>query len=133
LKRHVQQPILAVGLVPAGGHAPRNPCSGPLNDGCVERVPGVREGAVIALSVPGRETERLIVLAECETPRTAAAVAGRIHHTVARELGLSVADAVLVRPFSLPKTTSGKLERARAKALYLAGRLEPIGAQSSEV
>jgi fatty-acyl-CoA synthase len=32
----------------------------------------------------------------------------------------------LVPPRTLPRTTSGKLSRAKAKRLYLAGEIEPI-------
>lgn len=99
---------------------------------CVAALHEVRTGAVIAFSVPGRETERLVVLAECETPRAAAGIGPRIHQYVARELGLAVADVVVVRPFSLPKTSSGKLRRARAKALYLSGGLDRIAAPPSQ-
>ena len=98
-----------------------------LIEWCVDALPGVRQGSVIAFSVPGRETERLVVLAECESPRTAHGLAPLIRQCVARELGLTVADAVVVRAFSLPKTSSGKMQRAAAKRLYLAGELELIG------
>jgi acyl-coenzyme A synthetase/AMP-(fatty) acid ligase len=33
----------------------------------------------------------------------------------------------LIRPGTLPKTTSGKIQRALARKLWLEGRLEAIG------
>jgi acyl-coenzyme A synthetase/AMP-(fatty) acid ligase len=39
------------------------------------------------------------------------------------DLQLAVADVVLVAPGSLPKTSSGKLQRRKTRELYLAGKL----------
>jgi acyl-CoA synthetase (AMP-forming)/AMP-acid ligase II len=99
---------------------------------CVGDLADVRDGAAIAFSVAGRETERLVVVAECESPRVAGELASKIRQCVARELGLRVADVVVVRPFSLPKTSSGKLQRARAKALYLSDGLVPVTPRPSQ-
>jgi fatty-acyl-CoA synthase len=39
--------------------------------------------------------------------------------------GLPAPDVVLLAPGTLPKTSSGKLERWRCRERYLAGELEP--------
>jgi len=38
--------------------------------------------------------------------------------------GLPPRDVMLVKPGTLPKTSSGKLQRSRARELYLADELE---------
>jgi acyl-CoA synthetase (AMP-forming)/AMP-acid ligase II len=45
---------------------------------------------------------------------------------VANAHGLRLYDLVLVRPASLPRTTSGKVQRIRTRDLYLAGGLRPL-------
>jgi fatty-acyl-CoA synthase len=90
------------------------------------RVEGVRAGNVIAFGVEGRRgRERVVVVAEvreavAERLRTAvvAAVRGAV--------GLVPEDVVLVSPGTLPKTSSGKLQRSLCRARYLAEELVPV-------
>ena len=49
-----------------------------------------------------------------------------IHHRTLEVSGLPPRDIMLVKPGSLPKTSSGKLQRAKCKAHYLAEDLELI-------
>jgi natural product biosynthesis luciferase-like monooxygenase protein len=53
-----------------------------------------------------------------------AAVMAAIRRAVVEAHEIDVAAIVLVKPASLPRTTSGKLQRTRARALFLAGELE---------
>jgi fatty-acyl-CoA synthase len=91
----------------------------------VADVDGVRAGNVIAFGAPGRRgRETVVVVAETKSDDTTPvrdAVAGRVHDTV----GLP-AEIVLVKPGSLPKTSSGKLQRSLCKAQYLDDKLEPV-------
>ncbi len=50
---------------------------------------------------------------------------------LAREFGLRLHDFVLLRPGSLPRTTSGKLQRHRVRDLYRSGVLPALGAPSN--
>jgi acyl-CoA synthetase (AMP-forming)/AMP-acid ligase II len=52
---------------------------------------------------------------------------GLIREGVADQHELFARHIALIRPGSLPKTTSGKIQRGRARALWLEGRLEAIG------
>src|ERR671918_488985 len=94
----------------------------------VGQLEGVRAGNVIALGVAGdRGRESLVVVAESKTADDDLAALRRL----VPERGLDVAgvppkDIVLVAPGTLPKTSSGKLQRSLCKRYYLAGRLEPI-------
>jgi fatty-acyl-CoA synthase len=90
----------------------------------VEEIAGVRKGSVVAFSIDGDSTEKLIVIAEtnmAETEELTQAIAEQVRSA----LGLVVDQVVLVGRGSIPKTSSGKLQRRRTKALFEGGLLEP--------
>lgn len=86
-------------------------------------VPGIRQGRAVAFGVPdvAEGTEGLCVL--CEPEASAAArrtgLERAVAAAVARLTGVLPARVVLVAPGTIPKTTSGKLQRRRARELYL--------------
>jgi fatty-acyl-CoA synthase len=86
-------------------------------------VEGVRAGNVIAFAVDGRRgKEALVVVAESketDIEGIRAAVAGRIREVV----GLPPEEVVLVEPGTLPKTSSGKLQRSLCRSRYLSAAL----------
>jgi fatty-acyl-CoA synthase len=86
------------------------------------RVDGVRMGNVAAFSLSGGLTERVVVAAESRDgdPQT---IESNIVRAVQREVGLTVSEVVLIEAGSLPKTTSGKLQRSATRAQYLDGTL----------
>ncbi|MEJ7844032.1 MAG: AMP-binding protein [Acidimicrobiales bacterium] len=85
----------------------------------VSTLDGVRAGNVIAFGVDGRRgKEGLVVVAETkvvDTNATRRTVAERIKEAV----GLPAKEIVLVAPGTLPKTSSGKLQRSLCKQRYL--------------
>jgi fatty-acyl-CoA synthase len=87
-------------------------------------IDGVRRGDVVAFSVDAQDAERVVILLQCRTldplPREAlrTAVASMILTTAG--LNCSV---VLVSHNALPRTSSGKMSRMRARAMYLASLL----------
>jgi fatty-acyl-CoA synthase len=92
----------------------------------VGRVDGVRAGNVIAFGIPGeRGKEAVVVVAETRaddpvgTRRFVAA-------SVREVIGLPAKDVLLVAPGTLPKTSSGKLQRSLCKTRYLAEELQPV-------
>lgn len=89
-------------------------------------VEGVRPGNVIAFGVQGgRGKERIVVVAEArhdDHDAVRAAIAERVLDAV----GLPAGDVVLVEPGSLPKTSSGKLQRSLCRARYLDSELLPV-------
>ena len=92
----------------------------------VEEIAGIRKGSVVAFSVDGNSTEKLVVIAETimtDTVELAQAVSEQIRSA----LGLAVDKVVLVGRGSIPKTSSGKLQRRRAKALFEGGLLGDPG------
>ena len=93
--------------------------------GAVEGVDGVRAGNVVAFGVEGRRgREAVVVVAETKAEDTTPvreAVAKRVKEAV----GLAAAEVVLVIAGTLPKTSSGKLQRSLARTRYLAEELQP--------
>jgi len=90
----------------------------------VAELPGVRDGKVVAFTRPGPDSEALVLALEAHT-REPAELAQQIRGHVARSLGLTVAEVVLLPTSALPRTTSGKLQRGLTRELHLRGRLAP--------
>ncbi|MGU3499325.1 long-chain-fatty acid--ACP ligase MbtM [Mycobacterium sp. C31M] len=79
------------------------------------RVPGVREGAVVAVGIgEGSVRPGLVVTAEFRGPDEAGART-QLMQEVASGCGVVPADVVFVKPGTLPRTTSGKLRRLEVK------------------
>ncbi|MGU3650212.1 long-chain-fatty acid--ACP ligase MbtM [Mycolicibacterium sp. A43C] len=79
------------------------------------RVPGVREGAVVAVGIgEGSVRPGLVVTAEFRGPDEAGARA-ELMREVASGCGVVPAEVVFVKPGSLPRTSSGKLRRLEVK------------------
>ncbi len=89
-------------------------------------VDGVRKGNVVAFSVPGQDSEELVVVAETR-PEPPAETAENITRAVAEQLSLKVSAVVLLAAGQLPKTSSGKLQRNKTRQQYLAGELGKQG------
>ena len=85
---------------------------------------GVRAGNVIAFGVDGyKGKETVIVVAEVRTDEPDA-VREAIHHRTIGVCGLPPRDVMLVTAGTLPKTSSGKLQRAKCRELYMNEDLE---------
>ena len=92
----------------------------------VGSLDGVRAGNVIAFGVDGyKGKETVVVVAEVKTDRPDE-VRDAIHHAALEVSGLPPRDVMLVRPGTLPKTSSGKLQRAKCRESYLANELELV-------
>jgi 1-acyl-sn-glycerol-3-phosphate acyltransferase len=93
----------------------------------VARVPGVRKGCVAAFGAADRAkgTERLVVIAETRERDHAARtrIAQAITAQVSAAVGLPPDIVEVVSPNTIPKTSSGKLQRAATKKLFLSGAL----------
>jgi fatty-acyl-CoA synthase len=89
----------------------------------VADVDGIRRGNVVAFSRPGDHHEEIVVAAEVRGGDISAAIKQQAHV----QLGLTVSEVVCLAPGALPKTSSGKLQRGRTRAQYLAGTLGSQG------
>ena len=87
---------------------------------------GVRAGNVIAFGMEGyKGKESVVVVAEVRTDDLEE-VRETIHHRTLEVCGLPPRDVMLVEAGTLPKTSSGKLQRAKCKEFYLEEQLELV-------
>lgn len=93
----------------------------------VEQLPGFKAGdiAAFAITTPGGE-ETPAVLVQCRTSDAAERTRLRdeIRERVRAITGMNCV-VELVPPRTLPRTSSGKLSRAKARNLYLSGEIQP--------
>ncbi|MEQ1548497.1 MAG: fatty acyl-AMP ligase [Chakrabartia sp.] len=93
----------------------------------VEQLPGFKSGDIAAFAImsPGGE-ETPAVLVQCRTTDDGERV--KLHLAI-REKVRSITGMVcvveLVPPRTLPRTSSGKLSRAKARTMYLSGAIQP--------
>ncbi len=90
-------------------------------------IDGVRAGNVIAFGVEGyKGKESVVVVCEVRVvgPDGLDAVRHAVHQRTLDVCGLPPRDVMLVKPGTLPKTSSGKLQRAKCRELYLDETLE---------
>ena len=88
------------------------------------RVEGVRYGAVVAFGRRGSDgTEELCVVAgiEREAKPSIEALRAQLAWCIQQNFSVTPRDVVLVDPRSIPKTSSGKIQRATCRQLYEAG------------
>ena len=94
----------------------------------VEQLPGFNHGDIAAFSVEtetGEESVAVLVHCRVSDPVERQKLHDTIRDKVRSILGHS-AIVELVPPRTLPRTSSGKLSRAKAKKQYLSGEIEPI-------
>ncbi len=87
---------------------------------------GLRQGHMVAVSVEDSGRERLVVIAERAENTTLDTAAEhqlltRARAAVAEQHGITLHELVFVDAGTLPKTSSGKLRRAKCRDRYLAG------------
>jgi fatty-acyl-CoA synthase len=88
------------------------------------RVDGVRAGNVIAFGMEGyKGKESVVVVAEVKGSDLVS-IRKAIHHRTLDVCGIPPRDVMLVKPSTLPKTSSGKLQRARCREQYLEETLD---------
>ena len=97
-----------------------------------ERAHGVlRPGCGAAFPAEVLGEERLVVVFEAERHALPALaveeVAAAVRRSLAEEQEVQLYELVLIRPASLPRTSSGKVQRQRCRDLYLGGRLAVVG------
>lgn len=97
----------------------------------VERShPLLRPGCGAAVSIVLADEERLVIIQEVERAfrdSDTEAIVSAIRQAVWKEFALQVHAVALLRPGSIAKTSSGKIQRHLCRQHYLAGRLEAPG------
>ncbi len=84
------------------------------------RQPEVRPGDTLAFGVPDRDGDRVILVVQCREndPAKRADLVRRIRRQVQAEIGIDCT-VELVPLHTLPRTSSGKLSRAKARENYI--------------
>ncbi len=92
----------------------------------VEQLPGFKAGDIAAFAVSNGGEETPAVLVQCRTSDEAERLKLReqIRDKVRSVTGMNCV-VELVPPRTLPRTSSGKLSRAKARNLYLSGEIQP--------
>jgi acyl-CoA synthetase (AMP-forming)/AMP-acid ligase II len=93
--------------------------------------PALRRHGGAAFGVPDRnDEEQLVVVQEVErTYRQRIAESEMVHsvrEAIARDHDIAAREIVLIRPGTLPKTTSGKIQRHRTRQMFLTGTLAVV-------
>ncbi len=93
-----------------------------------EQLPGVKTGDVAAISVPGENAEEVpMILAQCRYSEQAERMKfiEELKRHIQKATGINCM-IELVPPRSLPRTSSGKLSRVKARNQYLSGNLQAL-------
>ena len=83
-------------------------------------VEGIADGCVAAFAVADRtaETEGVVVVAEVKGKRDLEALERKLRQEVRMQIGITLKDVRLVDRGVVPKTTSGKIQRAECRRRY---------------
>ncbi|WP_347251759.1 AMP-binding protein [Legionella sp.] len=96
----------------------------------VQRNPALVPGAGACFSIEHEGEERLVIVQEVKRQYLKGLNTNELLQSIQEEVGSAlgiVAHAiVLIRPLTLPKTSSGKIMRLRTKSLYLENQLQTI-------
>ncbi|MBN2799864.1 MAG: fatty acyl-AMP ligase [Deltaproteobacteria bacterium] len=92
-------------------------------------VEGVRKGNVVAFSRRGAHSEELVIALETRS-EDHAGLSARVKEQVQAQLQAPVAEVVCLEPGTLPKTSSGKLQRRKTQQLYTKGTLGKEGSRT---
>ena len=103
------------------------------------QVEGVRRGNVVAFGLqhPDLGREYVVVAAELRAPAEDAAAEETLRQQIQAQilaaLSLRVDEIVLLAPGSLPKTSSGKLQRSKTTEMFAEGKLGKSGGPASKL
>ncbi|WP_406327899.1 fatty acyl-AMP ligase [Streptomyces sp. NBC_00203] len=105
---------------------------GALRPGCTAAfsVDGAVDSGVDDTADGAVEGEQPVIVAEMapEAAGDSDKITDLIRSAIGEAHGLSVREVVLVHPGTIPKTSSGKIQRHASRAAYLAGTLSVVGA-----
>ena len=93
----------------------------------VEQLPGFKSGDIAAFAITGpsgEETPAVLVHCRVSDPQERGRLRDDIRERVRAITGISPV-VELIPPRTLPRTSSGKLSRTKARNLYLSGEIQP--------
>ena len=117
-------------LVIVGG---RNHYPADIELACEEAVPAPRPGCGAAFGVQGAGRERVAIVYEVSASPSldSDAVISDVRLAVTRALGPPLDTVVLVMTRTVPKTSSGKVQRSLCRSLLLSGGLDVVAEWSA--
>ncbi|MFF8729214.1 AMP-binding protein [Streptomyces sp. NPDC015171] len=89
--------------------------------------PALRPGCGAAFTVPVDNEERLVLVCEVADGADTGAVALACRRAVREECDADLHELVLIPPRTIPKTSSGKIQRRATREAYLSGTLSRTG------
>jgi acyl-CoA synthetase (AMP-forming)/AMP-acid ligase II len=93
----------------------------------VERAhPAIRSGCAAAFSVETAEGEDVVCVCEIDASRAEDLDGRQIAADVSREHRVSVGAVALIAPRTLPRTTSGKVQRRALRSAFTSARLDAL-------
>lgn len=101
---------------------------------CATADDRLRPGCSAAFTIPIPDGQQVIIAQEVRNPGDTGSFNEIIEHirqAVLTEVGISLDEVVLTAPRTLPKTTSGKIQRRAVRARYLAGDLTSLSGLTS--
>ena len=92
--------------------------------------PAIREGAIAAFAVTGHALERLVVVAEIEREHFRSIAPDEVIHAIRKQVAqdhdITPDQVILLKPYRIPQTSSGKIQRRQTRQMLLDGELELI-------
>jgi acyl-CoA synthetase (AMP-forming)/AMP-acid ligase II len=94
---------------------------------CTQAVAALRSGCAAAFTVEEAGEERLALVAEVRdgTGQTSEVITA-VRMELSRRFGLEPAAIALIHPRTIPRTTSGKIQRSRCRSLLQSGGLDTV-------
>jgi acyl-CoA synthetase (AMP-forming)/AMP-acid ligase II len=96
---------------------------------CGKSHPALRPGSGAAFAIKLNGGEQLVVIQEVRDPAAAEdwpAILQKIRFDIAREHGIRAHSVLLIERNNVPKTSSGKIQRAESRSLFASGQLPVI-------
>ncbi len=90
----------------------------------------IRFGCVAAFSTEQDDHENLVIVAECKNPQHAEETIAAIAKAIVTEHGLNTNNIFLIEAKSIPKTSSGKIQRHACKEMFKNGTLDIVSKKS---
>jgi len=93
--------------------------------------PALQPASGAAFSIQSNGIEQLILTQEVDarlSPEELEEITNRVSTSISETHDLRIEKIVLVKPYTLPRTTSGKMQRYLCRSAYLSGTLQTISA-----
>lgn len=95
----------------------------------------LREGCGVAISTEIDNEEQLVIIQEVKREYLKTIDVEKVQQAIRRavfaDIGIQPQNIVLIKPSTLPKTSSGKLQRSQAKTYYLEGAFQSLDTQKT--